>query len=79
MLVVFVFEICHKALRTSDHVRAVNIISTKVREEHNTHLARLVIRMGSFQELNLDTEVEHFPVNELIEARLVGVMDLRES
>ena len=78
MLVVFVFEICHKALRMSDHVRAVKI-STKVREEDNTNLARLVIRTGALQELNLDTEVEHFPVNELIEARLVGVMDLRES
>ena len=78
MLVVFVFEICHKALRLSDHVRAVKI-STKVREEDNTNLARLVIRTGALQELNLDTEVEHFPVNELIEARLVGVMDLRES
>ena len=79
MLVVFVFEICHKALRLSDHARAVNIISTKVAEEDNTHLARLVIRTGALQELNLDTEVEHFPVNELIEARLVGVMDQRES
>lgn len=78
MLVVFVFEICHKALRMSDHVRAVKI-STKVREEDNTNLARLVIRTGALQELNLDTEIEHFPVNELIEARLVGVMDLRES
>ena len=77
MLVVFVFEICHKALRMSDHVRAVKI-RTKVREG-NTHLARLVIRTGALQELNLDTEVEHFPVNELIEARLVGVMDQRES
>lgn len=43
-----------------------------------THLARIIICTGALEEAYFDTEIQHLAVDQLVEARRTGIVDLRE-